>query len=456
MDNKRPVFHFRPSQHWINDPNGTIKIGEYYHLFYQYNPYGTKWGNMHWGHARTKDFLTYEVLPNMLGPEEGTDETQCFSGCIGINKDGNPVIIYTCVKGENDPNTQKTLVCDPLLLNLSGKRKESLTVNMEGLPIVRNDWRDPYCFMVNDTQYLVVDAAIDETQVPAVLLFESSDHSLTSWKFVKVFMRFQPIFEMMECPNFFPARNGKWLFLGSPYSEVEYRLGKLDEKTMDFTIEKTGFVDYCSQFYATNTIIDTQRTLLFAFVRGWSSTNKDWNNVISLPRNIKANEQNEIIQTPIKEIDNLHGEVLVDHHGETLAFSTPLSIEDPSILQSEITFVLELSKGAMVNLLLKTPPHILCQILFSRTLVKMDSTYIPVGDKAEYNVRLFVDHTMLELFIDDGRGCCTRVLENLSNLSSIEFRGDGAIRDLRIYHMNPITVNTIASTTTDNMNVTNS
>ena len=67
-EDKRPAFHVTPTTGWCNDPNGFSRFGEEYHLFYQYYPYENKWGPMHWGHCRTKDFIKWEELPCALAP----------------------------------------------------------------------------------------------------------------------------------------------------------------------------------------------------------------------------------------------------------------------------------------------------------------------------------------------------------------------------------------------------
>src|SRR4051794_6151392 len=67
-DASRPVYHFRPPAQWNNDPNGTIQYRGWYHMFYQHNPYGAGWGNMHWGHARSRDLVNWEHLPIALWP----------------------------------------------------------------------------------------------------------------------------------------------------------------------------------------------------------------------------------------------------------------------------------------------------------------------------------------------------------------------------------------------------
>src|ERR1035438_1632800 len=98
----RPQFHFSPERNWMNDPNGLVYYEGEYHLFYQYNPFGDKWGLMSWGHAVSPDMIHWKHLPLAL-PE--ADGVMIFSGSAvvdwhntsGFGKDGKPplVAIYT-------------------------------------------------------------------------------------------------------------------------------------------------------------------------------------------------------------------------------------------------------------------------------------------------------------------------------------------------------------------------
>ena len=93
----KPKFHFAPIVGWINDPNGFSFFNGLYHLFFQYNPYSSKWGRMHWGHATSKDLINWKNEKIALAPDTKYDNfLGCFSGSA-VEKDNKLYIMYTGV-----------------------------------------------------------------------------------------------------------------------------------------------------------------------------------------------------------------------------------------------------------------------------------------------------------------------------------------------------------------------
>ncbi len=106
-DEHRPVYHFRPPSQRMNDPNGPFYANGYYHLFYQHNPLAdfSGGGYMLWGHARSKDMVTWEQLPIALWPNWEDGELHCYSG-DAYELNGKPMLFYTGVPAPGEPRQQ--------------------------------------------------------------------------------------------------------------------------------------------------------------------------------------------------------------------------------------------------------------------------------------------------------------------------------------------------------------
>ena len=170
-------YHLMAKSGWINDPNGLSYFKGYYHIFYQYYPYDSEWGPMHWGHARSKDLVHWETLPVALTP--GESEDGCFSGSA-IEYDGKLWLIYT---GHHytDPTDQEQFYEDQ---NLAYSTDGIHFKKYEGNPVLRTPvgntkhFRDPKVWQDSDNFYMVLGSQ-EENGLGRALLYRSKN--LIDW-----------------------------------------------------------------------------------------------------------------------------------------------------------------------------------------------------------------------------------------------------------------------------------
>ena len=217
---ERPAYHLTPYVGWMNDPNGFSFYHGKYHLFYQYNPYATQWGPMHWGHAVSTDLLHWEYLPCAIAPDSPSDNGPgCFSGSATEMDDGRQLLLYTSVVSEKQPNgemrdiqTQSVAVGDGLNYE---KPACNPVLTQKDLPqgFSKFDFRDPKIWREADGTYSAVTVALTEDGSGAAVLFQSKDGF--DWHFVTVLERCNNVYgKMWECPDFFPLDGKHVLMLG--------------------------------------------------------------------------------------------------------------------------------------------------------------------------------------------------------------------------------------------------
>ena len=220
----RPTFHFTPPEKWMNDPNGMVYYAGEYHLFYQYYPDSTVWGPMHWGHAISKDLVTWEHLPIALYPDE---LGYMFSGSAvidwkntsGFGKDGQPPMIAIFTHHEPKgaaSGTSKTFQYQSIAYS---NDKGRTWTKYAGNPVVPNpgikDFRDPKVIWDDATdQWVMVFAAWDHVK------FYGSPN-LKDWTHLSDFGKeWGTHAGVWECPDLFPLivkgkGEKKWVLLQS-------------------------------------------------------------------------------------------------------------------------------------------------------------------------------------------------------------------------------------------------
>lgn len=304
-----PRFHFRPAKNWMNDPNGLCQVNGWYHMFYQYNPHGSKWGDMHWGHARSRDLVRWEELPIAMAPAEARGEIHCFSGGCCKDAQGKPYFFYTsigpeeigrdCKDGAQQWTAEPT---DDDLTRLVQTEQYAITDDVHGGQHVR-EWRDP-CVIFHQGQYLMTLGGCLNGH-GCVLLYTSPD--MKKWMFRHVLAQSAEADDMpWECPNFFEL-DGRFVLFYSPCGPVMVQVGTLDEG-LHFHCEYEEVLDPAGWqgYYAPQAFRDEAgRTLLF----GWmpecdGGRDKGWSGVMSLPRELHV-ENGRLWAYPADSVDSL-------------------------------------------------------------------------------------------------------------------------------------------------------
>ena len=224
-DEMRPAYHFSPRIGWLNDPNGLSYYDGRYHLFYQYHPYSTYWGPMHWGHAVSDDLITWEYLPAALAPDTEYDYSGCFSGSAVTMDDGSHLLMYTgCGDSSGDPTGKgRWIQLQSIAIRKPGGSEYA---KYEGNPVISEsdipeggdpyEFRDPYMWRCADGSYraIVANGRTSADEGTRLLLFRSEDG--LHWGNGKVlFEDERRIGVMWECPNFFPL-DGRHILMASP------------------------------------------------------------------------------------------------------------------------------------------------------------------------------------------------------------------------------------------------
>ncbi len=304
-DYYRPSYHFTPLYGWMNDPNGMVyKDGEY-HLYFQYNPYGSKWGNMHWGHAVSRDLINWEHLDPAIARDP---VGHIFSGSSVVDKKNTAgfgkdaiIAIYT-----NNSVNHDEVQC----IAYSNDNGRTFT-KYEGNPVLTpfdglKDFRDPKVFWYEkDKCWFMIVSADKETR-----FYKSKN--LKKWDYVSAFgkgLGQQPC--QYECPDFFQLpvngdeKNKKWVmtmninpgcWFGG--SATEYFVGDFDGK--NFTCPDANdvkWLDWGKDHYATVTFSNTgNRVLAITWMSNWQYANltpfKQNRGANGLPRELKLYEKN--------------------------------------------------------------------------------------------------------------------------------------------------------------------
>jgi beta-fructofuranosidase len=309
----RPVYHFMPKENWMNDPNGAIYYQNEFHLFYQHNPNEAKWGDIHWGHAKSKDLIHWEHLPIALYPSVEDHEEHCYSGCAVI--DGDTVKIFYTSVGSGARNASlgaeqwMAVSSDGMRTWEKSKDNPILTLTAHN-PYDIREWRDPFVWKDEDMWYMVVGGSHEGKG--CAIIYRSAVLS-SGWTFWNIL--FSGDEAVWECPNFFKLGN-KWVLIVSPSDKVKYWTGELNADGT-FTPEKEGIIDYggWEGYYAPLTFLSPEgRRMMWGWLpenaRGKFDEITEWAGVQSLPRELTLGDDCTLRFVPAAEMMSLRTQLI--------------------------------------------------------------------------------------------------------------------------------------------------
>ena len=462
----RPVYHHTPLYGWMNDANGLVyKDGEY-HLYFQYNPYGSKWGNMHWGHSVSKDLVHWEHL----APAIARDTLgHIFSGSSIVDQEnvagygaGNILAFYTSASDKNG-QIQCLAFSKDNGRTFTKYEKNPILCPADGL----RDFRDPKVFRYEpEDKWVMIVSADKEMRF-------SDSKNLKDWNYMSSFGEgygVQPCqFEcpdMVELPVDGDLNRKKWALIvnvnpGCYFggSATQYFTGNFDgtKFSCDSQPNVTKWLDWGKDHYATVCFSNTgERTIAVPWMSNWQYCNivptKQFRSANALPRELSLYTQDGEIYlsaVPVPEIKTLRKEkkeipaftVANDYHIDSLladndgAYELALEI---TVGEAEIMgFNLFNDKGEKVDIYFNLPEKRLVMdrtksgiVDFGKKSVSHEievhdrrkttsinyiddfalATWAPIKKENKYTLDVFVDKCSVEIFLNGGKVAMTNLI----------------------------------------------
>ena len=447
----RPQFHFSPARNWTNDPNGLVYLEGEYHLFFQFNPLGDRWGHMSWGHAVSRDLVHWSELPVALPEENGV---MIFTGSTVVDQHNSSgfcagtkpclVAIYT----GHTPETAARAALQTQNLAYSNDRGRTWTKYAQNpvLDLHLSDFRDPKVLWSDRAQRWVMAVALPNDH--KVRFYGSSD--LKHWQGLSEFGPAGATGGQWECPELFelpveskPGETRWVLKVGlnpgglQGGSGEQYFIGQFDAArfTNDNASSLTLWTDYGKDCYCAltfNNLPRTQSQVMLGWMNNWQYAadvpTKPWRGQMTVPRKLALRETPEglrLVQNPIDSLEQLR---------------QPWRLESGAY---EIRVRAALGSAKEVGWKLETGDAAFTLVGFDREKQQLFVDRTHSGDTSfsqsfparttaplhlngnELHLHMLVDRSSIEVFADNGIIALTNLIFPPSGTRRVEFYSKG-------------------------------
>ncbi|WP_026568404.1 glycoside hydrolase family 32 protein [Bacillus sp. UNC41MFS5] len=451
-------YHIMAPANWINDPNGVIQWNGEYHVFFQHHPYSAKGGPIHWGHVKSKDLVYWEHLPIALAPGEEYDKSGCFSGSA-VDNDGKLTLIYTGHVTLNE-ETEEFIEYQCIAESIDGvhfKKHSSNPVIAEPPSKGSPHFRDPKVWKQEDKWYMVIGSQKDN--LGRVVLYESND--LISWEYQGVLAESTgKLGYMFECPDFIEL-DGKHILLFSPqgvepegdqYQNLYQNgclIGEFDYNSKKFSHGEFLELDKGFDFYAGQSFLDDKgRRIVIGWMDMWESHMPEqehgWAGALTIPRELKFNENGILSMVPIEELQKLRNEYIIVPE-TTISERTVLQQIQGECLELIAEFSLKGCSAKKFGIDVRCSrdgqekTSVIYDVKDGKIYVDRNSsgkgvggirTSVVHGNNDSIKLQLFIDRSSLELFVNNGETVMTSRIYPDPLSTSVELFSEGGAVNL--------------------------
>jgi beta-fructofuranosidase len=453
----RPRIHITAPRGWLNDPNGPIHHDGRYHVYFQYNPAAPVWGRPSWGHVSSPDLVEWTDHPVALRPRpDGPDRDGCWSGCIRIIE-GRPTAYYTGVIEADGQRIESICVAH------GSADLERWQAQVEPLvagppPGIGRDHRDPFVFGAPGAWRMLIGAGLhrDGTASGAILQYTSPD--ARAWTYRGVLWQ-RPVHtgpidtgRIWECPQLVRSGGSDALIYSvlmegedDPLRYAVVEVGALG--TEAFVPRTIGRVDHGRDLYAPAVTVDARgRTLLWGWIQDrHGSVDVDHNGALSLPRVVDIVDDRLRVM-PVPELRALRRDTAALGQVRAAAMldltATPRlagCFELTAVVPAGAAGRIELIAGEIVSYQVDLDAGRGIARIVVAGAAPFEVPLAPRDPRQDRVIRLFVDASIMELFLDDEVAVTSRCYAaEASALRVTSLAPDVPLRDLEVHALRGI------------------